>query len=200
MHKGSTSLKAFVPQLQTTFVKSLNDPVREVRGRAGKALGQLLHLGPRVDSLLVDLTQLSLQSDSRAIKLSILEALGRILHSAGNKASLSSLQKVAESLQRIVGDEDNTVRLAASRSLGLISVYLEEAQLSDLVLDLIGSQGMNVDDTEGVSTAGRVLSLACVLQGGGRRVDEFREEVFSILKSAGEDDRLTVKMALARYQ
>eukprot|EP00981_Chlorochromonas_danica_P005419 scaffold1091_cov164-Ochromonas_danica.AAC.42 len=200
MRKGSTSLKAFVPQLQTTFVKSLNDPVREVRGRASKALGQLLYLGPRVDSLLVDLTQLSLQSDSRAIKLSILEALGRILHSAGNKANLSTLQKVAESLQRIVGDEDNTVRLAASRSLGLISVYLEEAQLSDLVLDLIGSQGTNVEDTEGASTAGRVLSLACVVQGGGRRVDEFREEVFGILKSATEDDRLTVKMALARYQ
>ena len=31
LERGGASLKAFVPQLQTTFVKNLNDPMKQVR-------------------------------------------------------------------------------------------------------------------------------------------------------------------------
>ena len=42
LEKGGAGLKAFAPQLQTTFVKSLSDPSKQVRSRAVRALGQVM--------------------------------------------------------------------------------------------------------------------------------------------------------------
>lgn len=48
-------LKPFLPQLQTTFVKALNDPNRAVRLKAASALGQLITIHTRVDPLFTEL-------------------------------------------------------------------------------------------------------------------------------------------------
>ena len=48
-------LKPFLPQLQTTFIKALNDPNREVRVRAASALQKLIKLHTRVDPLFTEL-------------------------------------------------------------------------------------------------------------------------------------------------
>lgn len=48
-------LKPFLPQLQTTFIKALNDPTLAVRQRAAWALGLLTVLHTRVDSLFTEL-------------------------------------------------------------------------------------------------------------------------------------------------
>jgi hypothetical protein len=52
LEKGEAKLKPFLPQLQTTFVKSLHDTSRVVRGLATAALGKLVSLGSRIDPLL----------------------------------------------------------------------------------------------------------------------------------------------------
>jgi methionyl-tRNA synthetase len=48
-------LKPFLPQLQTTFLKALNDPQRSVRLKAASALGQLIVIHVRVDPLFTEL-------------------------------------------------------------------------------------------------------------------------------------------------
>ena len=48
-------LKPFLPQLQTTFVKALNDPNRPVRLKAAAALGKLIVIHTRVDPLFTEL-------------------------------------------------------------------------------------------------------------------------------------------------
>ena len=48
-------LKPFLPQLQTTFLKALNDPERRVRLRSACALGQLIVIHLRVDPLFNEL-------------------------------------------------------------------------------------------------------------------------------------------------
>lgn len=48
-------LKPFLPQLQTTFVKALNDPNRTVRLKAAAALGKLSVIHTRVDPLFIEL-------------------------------------------------------------------------------------------------------------------------------------------------
>ncbi|KAH3887154.1 hypothetical protein DPMN_011170 [Dreissena polymorpha] len=48
-------LKPFLPQLQTTFLKALNDPNRSVRLKAAVALGNLIGIHTRVDPLFVEL-------------------------------------------------------------------------------------------------------------------------------------------------
>ena len=48
-------LKQFLPQLQTTFVKALNDGHRQVRLKAAYALGNLIVIHTRADSLFTEL-------------------------------------------------------------------------------------------------------------------------------------------------
>ena len=48
-------LKPFLPQLQTTFVKALNDPNRSVRLKAASALSKLIIIHTRVDPLFTEL-------------------------------------------------------------------------------------------------------------------------------------------------
>ena len=48
-------LKPFLPQLQTTFVKALNDPNRTVRLRAASALDKLAVIHLRVDPLFTEI-------------------------------------------------------------------------------------------------------------------------------------------------
>ncbi|KAG6736308.1 hypothetical protein POTOM_060946 [Populus tomentosa] len=51
--KGGMSLRPFLPQLQTTFIKCLQDSTRTVRTSAAFALGKLSALSTRVDPLVV---------------------------------------------------------------------------------------------------------------------------------------------------
>jgi len=53
--RGGPVLRAFVPQFQTTFVKALSDPSRQVHVEAIKALALLMPLSARVDPLIKEL-------------------------------------------------------------------------------------------------------------------------------------------------
>ena len=53
--KAGLAVKPFVPQLQTTFVKALNDANRVVRLRSAAALEKLIAYQPRVDPLFNEL-------------------------------------------------------------------------------------------------------------------------------------------------
>lgn len=55
MFQVGAMLKPFLPQLQTTFIKALNDPTRAVRMCAAKALQKLIKLHTRVDPLFTEL-------------------------------------------------------------------------------------------------------------------------------------------------
>ncbi|RZC87841.1 hypothetical protein C5167_028294, partial [Papaver somniferum] len=52
--KGGIALKPFLPQLQTTFIKCLQDSARTVRSSAALALGKLSAVSIRVDPLVRD--------------------------------------------------------------------------------------------------------------------------------------------------
>jgi len=48
------ALKPFLPQLQTTFLKALQDTSRAVRLKAAEALGQLVAIHSKVDPLFTE--------------------------------------------------------------------------------------------------------------------------------------------------
>lgn len=61
-------LKPFLPQLQTTFIKALNDPTQAVREKAAWALGLLTVLHTRVDSLFTELKNGIKNNDDSGIR------------------------------------------------------------------------------------------------------------------------------------
>ena len=86
LEKGGVALKSFVPQLQTTFVKALSDPVDIVRERGSSALELLMPLSTRVDPLVNELISGAapgeLPSESVPVQVTMLETLGHVLASA----------------------------------------------------------------------------------------------------------------------
>ena len=63
-------LKPFLPQLQMTFTKALNDASRPVRLRAADALGQQVTIHTRVDPLFTELLKAARDADDTSVRFS----------------------------------------------------------------------------------------------------------------------------------
>ncbi|CAI6008265.1 unnamed protein product, partial [Closterium sp. NIES-65] len=137
--KGGIALKPFLPQLQTTFIRCLQDSNRTVRSRAAKALGRLTALNPRVDALISDLLN-SIQTADGAVKESMLMAIRGVVRHGGKAASPASLERLSSSLQAVLfasdSDDDSVVRSVAARALGGTAQYLAEPDYLSLLAAL----------------------------------------------------------------
>lgn len=125
--KGGPALKAFVAQFQTTFVKALSDPSRQVRVEAIEALSLLMPLSTRVDPLIKELVAGSLGKNvaeeglaaAAAVQTATLEALVVVLNKGGTKAKLpASVSSALEASQELIGAADEGIREAAAKVLG----------------------------------------------------------------------------------
>lgn len=196
LDKGGASLKAFVPQLQTTFVKALNDPARDVRLRGASALGRLMPLSLRVDPLLTELTQLCSKAESTAIKVSVLEAITTVLNAGGNKATAPALDACKSAVVRALFDEDDGLRSAAATSLSRLVWFLEPAAVTDAALDLMDA-GKGPDTTR-AQICGKILGLGAVLQGAGQNLQDVREEAFLEVLKGCREERSNIQAAAAQ--
>ena len=61
-------LKPFLPQLQTTFIKALNDKTLALRDKAGHGLTLLTSLHAKVDSLFTELRNGIKNNEDSAIR------------------------------------------------------------------------------------------------------------------------------------
>ena len=68
LFKVGVQLKPFLPQLQPTLLKGLNDPSRPVRVKAGNALGLLSQIHVRIDPIFVELLNGLKMNDDPAFK------------------------------------------------------------------------------------------------------------------------------------
>ncbi|XP_059439580.1 protein ILITYHIA isoform X2 [Corylus avellana] len=135
IRKGGMALKPFLPQLQTTFVKCLQDSTRTVRSSAALALGKLSALSTRVDPLVGDLLS-SLQASDGGVREAILTALKGVLKHAGKNVNSDVRSRVFILLKDMIHHDDDQVRISAASILGIISQYMEDAQLTDLLQEL----------------------------------------------------------------
>ncbi|WVZ60305.1 hypothetical protein U9M48_010349 [Paspalum notatum var. saurae] len=134
--KGGIALKPFLPQLQTTFVKCLQDSNRSVRTRAAAALGKLSALSTRVDPLVSDLLSM-LQSGDESVKESVLSALKGVIKHAGKSVSSAIRSRGCALLKDLLQVDADDVRSCASKVIGTLSQYMEETEISDLVQNLL---------------------------------------------------------------
>lgn len=135
IRKGGMALKPFLPQLQTTFVKCLQDSTRTVRSSAALALGKLSALSTRVDPLVGDLLS-SLQASEGGVREAILTALKGVIKHAGKSVGSAVRSRVFILLRDLIHNDDDQVRISAASILGIISQYMEDAQLTDLLQEL----------------------------------------------------------------
>ncbi|KQK13484.1 protein ILITYHIA [Brachypodium distachyon] len=134
--KGGLALKPFLPQLQTTFVKCLQDNNRSVRTRAASALGKLSALSTRVDPLVSDLLSM-LQSGDDTVKESVLSALKGVVRHAGKSVSSAIRSRGCALLKDLLEAEADDVRSSAAKAIGTLSQYMDEIETSDLVQTLL---------------------------------------------------------------
>ncbi|XP_062006271.1 protein ILITYHIA [Rosa rugosa] len=135
IRKGGMALKPFLPQLQTTFVKCLQDNTRIVRSSAALALGKLSALSTRVDPLVGDLLS-SLQALDSGVREASLSALEGVLKYAGKSVSSAVRTRVYLQLKDLIHHDDDEVRASAASILGIMSQYIEDTQLTELLQEL----------------------------------------------------------------
>jgi HEAT repeat protein len=135
--KAGLALRPFIPQLQTTFVKCLPDPAREVRLQGARNLGSLSKMAPRLDQLVADLSSSCMSADIDGPKEAYIAALAAILHQSGEKLKEETMERVAEAIvasatEAIDTDSEAVVKHAAV-ALGEYSQHCSESELDRLM-------------------------------------------------------------------
>lgn len=143
--KGGPSLRAFVPQFQTTFVKALSDPSRVVRIEAIEALSLLMPSSTRVDPLIKELVSGSLGKNApveglaaAAVQTATLEALAAVLEQGGAKAKLpASIPSALDASKELLSNSDEGIREAAAKVMGVSCLLLGEDVTHEVLNDEI---------------------------------------------------------------
>jgi len=133
LSKAGIMLKAFLPQLQTTFIKALNDKSLAVRDKAGKPLTLLTSLHTKVDTLFGELRNCIKNNEDSGVKESILKALRLIILTAGSKMSETIRKSLIESLVVLLGSNEDDIRVRAGGALGSLCSVMSEFEIRDLL-------------------------------------------------------------------
>ena len=167
--KGGPALRAFVPQFQTTFVKALSDPSRQVRVEAIAALSLLMPLATRVDPLIKELVAGSLGRNvdveglaATVVQTATLDALAAVLDQGGSKVKLpDSVPAALDASKQLLIHPDEGIRDGAAKVMGMSCAILgvdmtEELLLSDVFAD-------NSKDGEPTIRHGRACAIRRIL-------------------------------------
>lgn len=195
IRKGGIALKPFLPQLQTTFVKCLQDNNRSVRTRAAAALGKLSALSTRVDPLVSDLLSM-LQSGDESVKESVLSALKGVIKHAGKSVSAAIRSRGCGLLKDLLQADSDEIRSCAAKVIGTLSQYMEESEISDLVQTLLSmSSSPNWCSRHGALLAFSSMSVHCPSQ---LCHSASFSSLIHLLKDALKDDKFPVRGAATK--
>ncbi|KAL7109890.1 hypothetical protein ACP275_06G203700 [Erythranthe tilingii] len=195
IQKGGMALKPFLPQLQTTFVKCLQDNTRTVRSSAAFALGKLSALSTRIDPLVGDLLS-GLQASDVAIQEAILTALEGVIKNAGKSISSVVITRVYTQLKDMIYSEDDQIRSSAASILGFSLQYLESAQVSEVLAEVADSTSSSTWTTRHGST----LAISYMLRHNAAIVcaSPLFTSIIDSLKKSLKDEKFPVRESSAR--
>lgn len=136
LRKASGTIRTFVPQMQSIFVKCIGDSRLLVRKRACLALGALLPLQTRLSGLLNDLLSLGENSVLSGSRTAAYESCSQVFLS-GRRLPESSFTSVPVRIAEALSDNEEEVRKAAGRALGSLSSRSADASQYAAVLRLV---------------------------------------------------------------
>ncbi|KAL6545243.1 eIF-2-alpha kinase activator GCN1 [Orobanche gracilis] len=195
IQKGGIALKPFLPQLQTTFVKCLQDNTRSVRSSAAFALGKLSVLSTRIDPLVGDLLT-ALQASEIAVQEAILTALEGVIKNAGKGLSSVVMARVHTQLKDMIYSEDDQIRASAAGILGILLQYLESAQVSDVLMGVADSATSSTWTTRHGST----LAISSMLRHNASIIcaSPLFTSIVDSLKTSLKDEKFPVRESSVR--
>ncbi|KAJ4968726.1 hypothetical protein NE237_015427 [Protea cynaroides] len=188
--KGGILLKPFLPQLQTTFIKCLQDNARTVRSSSALALGKLSALSTRVDPLVSDLLS-TLQASDAGVREAVLTALKGVLKHAGKSVNAPVRSRVYILLKDLILLDDDQARSSAARVLGTISEHMEDGELLDMLKTLLSSASSPI----WLARHGSVLTICSMLRHNPSAISlsPVFLSVVDCLKYALKDDKFPVR-------
>lgn len=189
--KVGALLKPFLPQLQTTFVKSLSDPNRQVRLKAAAALGHLIVIHTRADPLFNELyTSIKTVEDS-SVRETSLQALRGIITPAGDKMGEPIRKSIVATLVSMLAHPEDTIRSAAAGCLGALCRRLPADELSALAAECFLSDDPSLD--WGLRH-GRSAALSVALKEAPEQIytPEWKDKLHKVLLSYLAADRIPI--------
>ena len=195
LDRGGVLLKAFVPQLQASFVKSLNDPLKAVRNSASINLGKLMKLTVRIDPLLSELCTGCASAESNSIQASFLDALGKCLQSSGQHVSPALLEKLQTLVAEYLVDDDESIRSNAATLAQGLGAFCDATNIQELLGEIVGTA--NVMSLSWTNFAGRLIGAANVVQAAGEKAAAKRGDAFALIHAGLIDARTAVRIVAA---
>ncbi|XP_034188694.1 lethal (3) 80Fj [Osmia lignaria lignaria] len=191
--KVGVMLKQFLPQLQTTFLKALNDSNRQVRLKAAYALSNLIVIHTRVDPLFTELHTGIKTGDDPAIRETMLQALRGVLTPAGDKMTEPMKKQVFATLSSMLGHQEDVTRNAVAGCFGALVRWLSPEQLAITFNDHLLCNDTNVD---WMLRHGRSAALFVALKESPTTVynDKEKDRVCTVILSYLAADRVQIVM------
>jgi hypothetical protein len=192
LRKGGVALKAFAPQLQTTFVKALNDPSRQTRQHAAIGLGLLTGVSPRTDGLLAELGNALGIAESSAIRTSIYEAITQSLEKAGTPPSAVAVEKAKLAIiGSLLSEDEEAPRVAGCCAIGSLATCMDDEAVVNVLTELT-SQVRSSNVVVAIAALG---AGACAASFAAPNGQASRSALFTVVTSGLNDSRAQMKQA-----
>lgn len=142
LEKVGVILKPFLPQLQPTFMKNLNDINKTVRLKSGYALSKLIFMNPKHDQVISEIHNFIKNTDDKEIKETLLNTLRLCLASVGAKSQEETKKQLLGTLkaEAYIYNDDMAVRAVSAGALGTLAANLSEEDLEGLLKDVLGNK------------------------------------------------------------
>lgn len=189
--KCSATMKPFLPQMQTTFMKALNDANRAVRLKSADALGKLITIHMRVDPVFTELIANVKAADDSAIRDTMIQAIRLCLIGAIVKLSEKVQKDLIQLLESYQTSPENSTRTVAAACLGTLCNCLDDSLLTSLLntnlLETDGSQDWTISH-------GHCIGLSVALKDARDKVlrPELEAKIKKTLTAFASADRIPI--------
>mmetsp|Transcript_16894 Transcript_16894/g.43290 ORF Transcript_16894/g.43290 Transcript_16894/m.43290 type:complete len:796 (-) Transcript_16894:157-2544(-) len=199
INKAGVGLKPFVPQMQTTFMKCLNEQASQVRQSAARNMGALSKMSARIDQLATDLTQSVSSASDPQIRCSFLEALQQLLHNSAERLSPATVSAISAALEGFLAPtpinfEDRSILADCIGEWGRVAPDEELKRTLSAALALGGAKG----DDNARHMAARTLQGICHCS--YERVEALHvvPKIVADINKFATDPDISIKLAAAR--
>lgn len=191
LRKVGIALKPFLPQLQTTFLKALQDTSRPVRLKAAEALGQLVSIHTKVDPLFTEQLSAIRNAEDSGVRETMLQALRFVIQGAGAKVDPAIKKSITTTLLGMLGHDEDATRMASAGCVGMLCAFLSEEELRTVLQQHVLADVSGVD---WMVRHGRSMALAIAVKSAPKQLcaPEYSSTVMDVVLSNTTADRIPI--------